>query len=72
MKLYGSITENLEHAVASAQRLRGHPVYKETLTYWAELLQDARRERQLLTPPHLGLLEAAIVRLEEELADRAK
>jgi hypothetical protein len=45
-------------------------VYKDTLTYWAELLQEARRTR--LGPGFMqrGKLDGLIVSLEEELAER--
>jgi hypothetical protein len=70
MQLDGSILDNLDRAVASARRLRRHPVYKDTLTYWAELLQEARRTR--LGPGFMqrGKLDGLIVSLEEELAER--
>lgn len=71
MNLSGSILENVENAVTSARRLRGHPVYRDTLTYWTELLQEARRARKDLTPTDLQSLEAAIINLETELAERA-
>lgn len=70
MNLSGSILENVENAVTSARRLRGHPVYKDTLTYWTELLQEARRARKDLEGPQLLGLEAAVLDLEGELADR--
>lgn len=71
MELAGSILENVENAVTSARRLRGHPVYKDTLTYWTELLHEARRERKDLEGPQLQTLEAAILKLEGELAGRS-
>lgn len=70
MNLSGPILENVENAVASARRLRGHPVYKDTLTYWTELLQEARRARKDLEGLSLRALEAAIVNLEAELSER--
>ena len=70
MKIYGSIIANLESAVASARRLRGHPVYKETLIYWTDLLHEARRLRQDQSLSQAGDLETAIVKLEIELAER--
>jgi hypothetical protein len=66
----GSILENVENAVTSARRLRGHPVYKDTLTYWTELLQEARRARKDLEGLQARVLEDAILNLERELADR--
>lgn len=70
MDLAGSILENVENAVTSARRLRGHRVYKDTLTYWTELLQEARRARKDLEGPQSRALEVAILNLEGELADR--
>jgi hypothetical protein len=70
MELDGSIVENLENAIASARRLRGHPVYKDTLTYWADLLQEARRVRQEPSCAQSDALGVAIARLESELAER--
>ena len=72
MKLHGSLIDNLEGALASVRRLRGHPVYKDTLNYWAELVQEARRARQDPARSRTDELEAAIVKLEIELAERAK
>lgn len=46
MESYGSILDNLANAFASARRLRGHPVYQDTLIYWDDLVQEARRLRQ--------------------------
>jgi hypothetical protein len=43
MELHGSLIVNLEAAVRSAQRLRGQPLYPETLKFWSELLEMARR-----------------------------
>lgn len=70
MELHGSIIDNLENAVASARRLRGHPVYKDTLTYWGELVQEARRVRQSSSSTQSEGLDAAIVKLEIELSER--
>jgi hypothetical protein len=72
MDLHGSITENLEAATASARRLRGRPVYKDTLTYWNQLLQEARRARPDPSGFQSTLLDAAIVKLENELAIRTE
>lgn len=71
MELAGSILENVENAVTGARRLRGHPVYKDTLSYWTELLHEARRVRKDLGSPQLHALEAAILKLEGELAGRS-
>ena len=70
MQLDGPILDNLERAIASARRLRGHPVYKDTLTYWGELLQEARRIRLDPAFARREQLDAAILALEGELAER--
>ena len=70
MKFHGPILDNLNNAIASARRLRGHPVYKDTLTYWNELIHEARRIQREPVYEQADLLEAAIVSLEVELAER--
>jgi hypothetical protein len=45
-------------------------VYKDTLTYWAELLQEARRTRLDPGCVQREKLDGLIVSLEEELAER--
>ena len=72
MKLHGSIADNLDTAIVSARRLRGHPVYKDTLAYWNELLHEARRVRQDPECARPTLLDAAIAKLEAELAERVR
>jgi hypothetical protein len=71
MKLYGSLLENLESALTSGRRLRGQPVYKDTLNYWAELVQEARRALQDSSSAQSDALGAVIVELETELAERS-
>ncbi len=70
MKFHGPILDNLNNAIVSARRLRGHPVYKDTLTYWNELIHEARRIQREPVYEQADLLEAAIVSLEVELAER--
>jgi hypothetical protein len=71
METHGTILDNLEHTIGGARRLRGHPVYKDILTYWGELLQEARHIRLTPACDHRGTLDALIVKLENELAERA-
>ena len=47
MDLDGSLTSNLRAAIASAERLRGHSVHKDTLEFWAELVAYARTRKKL-------------------------
>lgn len=70
MKFHGLILDNLNNATASARRLRGHPVSRDTLAYWDELIQEARRIQREPAYEQADLLEAAIVSLEVELAER--
>jgi hypothetical protein len=72
MKLHGTIDENLRMAVASAERLRGNPIYKDTLAYWHDLLHEARRLRTQLPEAELRTLDPLIAQLELALAERAR
>jgi hypothetical protein len=66
MRLHGTIGSNLQDAIASAKRLRGHPVYPDTLAYWNELLHEARRSR---SEGGSAALDGLIAQLEDALAD---
>ena len=70
MELHGSIVENLEHALASARRLQGRSVYSDTLTYWRDLIQEAKRMLQNASHAKSGSLEDVVAKLEAELAKR--
>jgi len=69
-EIHGPILDNLTNALASAQRLRGHPVYKDTLSYWNELVREAKRARRDPAFEQPDNFEDAIVKLEVELAER--
>ena len=71
MKLDGTIHANLESAISSAKRLRGHPVYPDTLLYWQQLVSEARRTSLSENGSQPGELDALIIKLENELADRS-
>jgi hypothetical protein len=45
MDLYGSLADNLQAAVESVRRHRGHPVHAETVKFWGDLLHHARALR---------------------------
>lgn len=70
MDLHGTITENLRAAIASAERLQGHPVYQQTLDYWRELIREARHRRDRVSKTDLPALDMLIARLETKLAER--
>ncbi|HEY5711718.1 MAG TPA: hypothetical protein VIT38_07470 [Allosphingosinicella sp.] len=70
MKLHGSVEDNLNAAVRSARRLRGQPIYPDTLCYWGELLDHARRDRPSEYPGENQLVGRLIIELEAEMAGR--
>ena len=65
MELHGTLSTNLIKAVQSARRLRGQRVHSDTLAYWRELLDCARRDAGSSEP-----VQELIVELENELTDR--
>jgi hypothetical protein len=68
MKLHGPIADNLQAALASAKRLRGHPVHKDTVTFWRDLIAQTRAEMPEQT--RAADIESLIATLEGELGDR--
>ena len=70
MKLEESIIKNLEAAVASAHRLRGHPVHSDTLTFWRELLAFARATKLEQLPEEKAAQEQLMATLDAELSLR--
>jgi hypothetical protein len=67
VKIHGTLLNNLAAAVQSARRLRGHPVHRDTIGHWAQLVHYGRRELAGgSTEPILPLL----LDLEKELAER--
>ena len=70
MQLHGPIEDNLKAALASARRLRGHPVHLETLTHWNGLLHEARRTLLAVEGDRSSLIRRFVTELENETADR--
>ena len=70
MKLHGDIFENLRNAIRSAKRLQGQRVHQDTLDFWDELLQEARRQAPLCGAAQLPLIHELIASLESEIAAR--
>ena len=70
MNLHGSVEDNLSAAIRSARRLRGEPIYIETLQYWSDLLNHARRERFWLGSPLSNRRGKLVDELETEIAKR--
>jgi hypothetical protein len=69
MDLDGSLATNLRSAIASAARLRGHPVHKDTLEFWQELLAYARSRKRVATG-NQAEVESLVAKLQSELSSR--
>jgi hypothetical protein len=67
MDLYGSLVENLEAAVESTRRLRGQRVYSDTIQFWSDLLETARRVLATVIDVNSPAVAALADQLEEEL-----
>ena len=65
MQIEGSVRANLIAAVASARRLRGQAVHGDTIAYWRQLLDYARR---VSTQSQAELFGDLMAELETELA----
>jgi hypothetical protein len=65
MQIEGSIRANLIAAIASAKRLRGHPVHADTIKYWRQLLDHSRR---VSTQPQAEVFGDLMAELETEVA----
>ena len=70
MEMHGTVVANLTSAIASAKRLRGHPVHPDTIAHWSDLLHHARRELSTDQSPDRLALMQLVAELEAELADR--
>ena len=64
MDLHGSIAQNLQLAVDSSRRLRGHPIHKDTLVFWTDLIKEARARRAAGDDAGDPSIEASIAELE--------
>ena len=70
MELSGTVLENLQAAVTSARRFRGHPVHADTLQFWRDLLGYARQVKADHVADEERRIVEALIQLETELADR--
>jgi hypothetical protein len=69
LELSGTLSNNLKAAIASAQRLRGHAVYGDTLDFWRALLAQARsQERKSPSAEHEEVMSLIAV-LQAELSE---
>ena len=70
MKLDGSLISNLEAAVQSSQRLRGQPVYPETLQFWSDVLATARDVLGTTVASNVSRIASLANELEAEIRER--
>ena len=68
MKLHGTIRQNLQGAVESSRRLKGQPIHRDTLAFWADLISEARARRSAGEGVDDQEVEQAIAELEAVLA----
>jgi hypothetical protein len=72
MILDGSLAQNLEAALKSTRRLRGHPVHKDTQIFWVELLAHGRAQLRSCSEPEAEVIEPLLANLADELSEREK
>ena len=68
MEMHGSTAQNIKAAVASSRRLKGHPIHRDTLRFWSDLIAEIRARRasgEFLDDPEV---DEAIAELELVLA----
>jgi len=68
MELHGSLASNLQLALGSSRRLRGHPVHRDTLAFWSELISEARARRAAGRVPDDPELDRMISDLETAIS----
>ncbi len=71
MQLHGTIAQNLQLAVESSRRLRGHPIHKDTLSFWSDLIKEARARRAAGVDVNDPTVDASIAELEVVLSQPA-
>ena len=71
MRIDGRLVDNLHAAVASAKRLRGHPIYSDNQEHWTKLVALARGERATQSSADRAQIDSLIILLEEAMAERA-
>lgn len=67
--LDGKLADNLSAAIKSVDRLSGHPVHKDTLDFWRELLAYAK-SRKRLRADHQAEVSTLVGELEAGLSSR--
>jgi len=69
MELHGTLASNLQMALDSSKRLRGHPVHRDTLAFWSDLIGEARARRAAGEDPDDPDVERLIAELETAIAE---
>jgi hypothetical protein len=70
MKLHGSLANNLEAALTSARRLKGHPIHKDTLVFWSDLRAHARVQKNAAGSEVSDATDKLLADLQTELSAR--
>lgn len=69
MELHGTLAYNLRLALDSSRRLRGHPVHRDTLAFWSDLIGEARASRAAGDAGHDTGIDRLIAELETAIAE---
>jgi hypothetical protein len=69
MEIHGSLRHNLQLALESSKRLRGHPIHRDTLAFWSELISEARARRAPGDDPDDPEVDRLVIELGTELAE---
>ena len=69
MELHGDLAYNLQLALDSAARLRGHPVHRDTVAFWSELVGEARARRAATREVDAFEVDQLITDLEKAIAE---
>lgn len=72
MRLHGTIEGNLISAIRSAIRFRDRPVHADTVRFWSDLIQHARKELSSCAALPSDLLTRLVADLELEVARRPR
>ncbi len=71
MEISDMMNENLRLAVQSARRLKGHPISRDTVRLWSDLVREARSRRSMEERSDQIELDQLVAELEIVLADKA-
>jgi hypothetical protein len=69
MELHGTLASNLKAAVESARRLKGHPIHRDTLQFWSDLISEVRARRTAGEAADEPEVDPALAELEMVLID---